>query len=641
MKKHDKLLGMDRPISRRDLLHGAGLLAAGSLLPGQVLAESLSAGEKGSLAGVGYPPARTGMRGNHPGSFDIAHPLAREGRTDWGVAQEPDADIYDLVVVGAGISGLSAAYYYREAHPEARILLLDNHDDFGGHAKRNEMQAGGRTLIGYGGSQSLEGPSEYSTLVLKLLRDLGIDTTRFETAYDQGFLQRNQLTAGIFFDRENWGVDRVVPFDMGTFGTYLPIAPSPLSAAEAVARMPISEAAQAQLLRVLTIKDDQMGDISDKERWQYLSSTSYRDYITEKIGVSEEEVFAVLQDLSLDNTVGIEAAPASFGMNYSGLPGFGATGLPDDHWEEPYIYHFPDGNAGVARMLVRSLIPAVAPGSTMDDIVMARFDYSKLDQQDSRVRLRLESTAVKVEQSGGKNPAGPVEVGYVRHGQTHRVQARSCVLACYHSIIPFLCPQLPGSQRKALARQVKAPILYTNVALRNWQAFKSLGIGAAVMPGGYHTMAMLDFPVSLGGYEFSGGPDEPVIVHMERFVHRNNEGLNVAEQRRLGRHELFTTSFESIERSVRSQLAGMLSGGGFDPAGDIEAITVNRWAHGYSLGYNRIFDQVYSDWDDERHPHVQARKPFGRISIANCDAAASAWLPSAIEQAHRAVSELS
>jgi spermidine dehydrogenase len=161
------------------------------------------------------------------------------------------------------------------------------------------------------------------------------------------------------------------------------------------------------------------------------------------------------------------------------------------------------------------------------------------------------------------------------------------------------------------------------------------------MPGGYHTLAMLDFPVSLGGYEFSGGPDEPVIVHMERFVHRNNEGLNVAEQRRLGRHELFTTSFESIERSVRSQLAGMLSGGGFDPAGDIEAITVNRWAHGYSLGYNRIFDQVYSDWDDERHPHVQARKPFGRISIANCDAAASAWLPSAIEQAHRAVSELS
>ena len=147
--------------------------------------------------------------------------------------------------------------------------------------------------------------------------------------------------------------------------------------------------------------------------------------------------------------------------------------------------------------------------------------------------------------------------------------------------------------------------------------------------------------MSLGGYKFSAGPDEPIIVHMERFAHVNNEGLNVAEQRRAGRHELFSTSFETIERNVRSQLAGMLAETDFDPARDITGITCNRWAHGYSMGYNGVFDQRYEDYNDERYPHVQARKPFGKISIANCDAAAAAWLPAAVEQAYRAVEEIS
>ena len=246
-----------------------------------------------------------------------------------------------------------------------------------------------------------------------------------------------------------------------------------------------------------------------------------------------------------------------------------------------------------------------------------------------------------MEQEGGENSTGLVQVDYVRQGKTYRVRAKSTGLACYHSIIPFLCPQLPQVQRQALSRQVKGPILYTNVALRNWQAFKQLGVGAVTTPGGYHTVAMLDFPVSLGGYEFSAGPDEPIILHMERFAHVNNAGLNVAEQRRAGRHELFSTSFETIERNVRSQLAGMLAETDFDPARDITGITCNRWAHGYSMGYNGVFDQRYEDYNDERYPHVQARKPFGKISIANCDAAAAAWLPAAVEQAHRAVEEIS
>jgi spermidine dehydrogenase len=276
----------------------------------------------------------------------------------------------------------------------------------------------------------------------------------------------------------------------------------------------------------------------------------------------------------------------------------------------------------------------------MEDVVTARFDYAKLDEANSPVRLRLESTVIGVKHDGDPKSAKRVQISYVRGGHAFRVQARFCVLACNSATIPYLCPELPASQREALALQVKTPILYTTVALRNWQAWKKMGIGGAVAPGSYHVNSTLDFPVSLGSYPFARGPDDPVVVHMERFPHRSNEGLTAREQHRIGRYDLLSTPFETIERNIRSQLAGMLSDGEFDPAREIEAITVNRWAHGYAYRYNPLFDSIYDDYEDERYPHMRARKRFGRIAIANSDAGARAIIFMAIEQGHRAVAEL-
>ena len=591
---------------------------------------------------AGYPPALTGLRGSHVGSLEVAHQLARTGRRDWGTIQRPDSETYDLVVVGGGFSGLAAAHFFLKEKPKARILIVDNNDDFGGHARRNEFQVGGRTLIGYGGNQTLEEPSGYPDVVKGLLRDLGVDIKRFDTAYDQGFYKRNGLGPGIHFNRENWGVDRMIPFDLGIFTEdYLPLVPSPLSPREAVAQMPISEPAQREFLRLLLADQDQIPDIPPDAKEEYLYTISYRDFLSEHLNIREPEVFAVLQDLTSDSGVGIEATPAMDALSYTGLPGWKAAGLPDPAEPEPYIHHFPDGNASIARLLVRQMIPAVAPGNTMDDVVTARFDYSKLDLANAPVRLRLESTVVGVQHDGDPNSAKRVHITYVRGGRAYRVQARSCVLACDNAMIPYLCPELPAPQREALALQIKTPMLYTTVALRNWQAWKKLGIGAAVAPGSYHVNAMLDFPVSLGGYSFAKGPDDPIVVHMERFPHRSNMGLTPRDQHRLGRYELLSTPFEILERNIRGQLAGMLSAGGFDPARDIEGITVNRWAHGYAYWYNPLFDPYYEDRDDERYPHVQARKRFGRIAIANSDAGASAMLESAVEQGHRAAAELS
>jgi spermidine dehydrogenase len=580
------------------------------------------------------------MRGNHPGSFDVAHRLAREGKTDWGPVLEPDTSVYDLVVVGGGISGLAAAYFYRQSNPDARILILDNHDDFGGHAKRNEFEIDGHTLIGYGGSQTLENPSNFNKPTKMLLDDLGVDVSRFESAYDQKFFERNGLRAGTFFDEANWGVDRYVDCDLGSFRSFIPFAPNRMTIAEAVEKMPMSVAAQAQMLRLLTNNEDRMPDVPMDEKEDYLYTLSYKDFLSKHLDITEPEVFAAMQRLSTESGLGIESATAGDSMFYGGLPGRNATGIPEDKSDEPYIHHFPDGNASIARLLVRTLIPGSAPGSTMEDIVTARFDYDKLDVADSAVRLRLNSTAIHVENEGGSKAAKQVNVSYVQDGQLARVNARHCVLACYNAMIPSICPELPVAQREALALQVKTPMLYTSVALRNWRAWKNLGIGGVVAPSSYHNNAMLDFPVSLGGYRFSSNQDEPIMVHMERFYYRANEGLSQREQHRLGRYDLYATSFETIERHVRIQLTGMLADGGFDPAKDIAGITVNRWAHGYSYSYNDLDDWTYDSWNDERFPHVQARKPRGRIAIANSDAGASAIIHSAIAQAYRAVEEL-
>jgi len=629
-KYKDRDLGMDRPISRRDILHGFGSVAAASFVPGIALANEVLAAE---VAGrLYYPPSLTGMRGNHPGSFEVAHKLGREGKSDWGPVDKSDSDIYDLVVVGAGLSGLSAAHFFLKENPKARVLLIDNHDDFGGHAKRNEFDVGGRTIIGYGGAQSLESPAYYRDIVKTLLKDIGIDIDRLADGYDQSFYKRHGLAAGVHFNSKDWGVDRVVRCHLGGLA-YLPLADSDLSPEEAVAEMPISEVARGELLRLMTAEELEV-DLPDDRREEYLYSISYREFLERHLDIHEAETFAVLQDLTLDWGVGIEAAGAAGVIDYLGLLGAKAAGLSVDEGDDPYIHHFPDGNATVARMMVRKMIPAVAPGSTAEDVLLATFDYNKLDDAASPVRLRLNSTVTGVRHDGDPRTAKQVVIDYVQGGRAYRVRA------CYNSVIPALCPELPAGQREALGIPVKLPILYTSVALNNWHAWKKLGIGAVTASGSYHPFAMLDFPVSYGGVKYPDSPDQPIIVHMERFVHRNNEGLPPREQRRLGRHELLATSFETMERNVREQLTSLLSEGGFDPAQDIAGITVNRWAHGYADGSNDFGSEWLGGRNDERRPHVRGRKSFGRITIANSDAAGRAIFPAAVEEAYRAIQEL-
>src|SRR5262249_59592751 len=108
-------------------------------------------------------------------------------------------------------------------------------------------------------------------------------------------------------------------------------------------------------------------------------------------------------------------------------PGLAVAGRPrSEGRSDPSIYHFPDGSAALARLLVRAFIPGVAPGSTMDDVVLAPFDYGRLDDAANPVRIRLDSTCLDV-----RNTSDAVLVGYVRGGRPRRVRARHAVLACF------------------------------------------------------------------------------------------------------------------------------------------------------------------------------------------------------------------
>ena len=638
-EKRDRELGMGCPISRRDFLNGAAVGIGGTLASQHLLA-ALAPSEFGGGSNDAppsppekpsdyYPPALTGMRGNHDGTFTYAHRLRDGEAWDSDGPAEATGESYDLVVVGGGISGLSAAYFFRKAAGDkVRILVLDNHDDFGGHAKRNEFQAGGRMLLSYGGTQSIESPGKYSAEAKQLLVELGIDTRKFEKAYNQNLYDSHRLGTGVFFDKETFGEDRILP-GLGR-----------VPWTEWLAKAPLSDAVRRDIARIYTDKADYLPGLSREEKIAKLSKISYADFLT-KLCKVHPDALKFFQSYTNDLwAVGIDAVPAigpfMAGDDYGGItyPGFQGMDLGDDEREEPYIFHFPDGNASIARLLVRALIPAAIPGHTMEDVVTARADYSRLDQSASATRIRLNSTVVNVKHAGS-NSNKEVEVAYVCGKKLQSVRAKQCVLACYNGMIPYLCPELPEKQKSALSYLVKAPLVYTHVAIRNWTSFEKLGVRQIQSPGSYHVYTALDFPVSLGEYKFPSKPEEPMVLFMIRTPCK--PGLPMRDQHRAGRAELLRTPFSTFERNVRDQLGRMLGGAGFDPARDIEGLTVNRWAHGYAYGYNPLFDP---DWKEEEKPWVVGRARFGQIAIANSDAGASAYTDAAIDQAYRAVSEL-
>ena len=620
---------MKYKITRRDFMNGVAVSTAATLLtPYELMAQAPP-----GLTSVDYPPTLTGMRGNHPGSFEVSHALAWGGEKP--VAHLKLAEHYDLVIVGAGVSGLAAArFYQKRMGSDARILLLDNHDDFGGHAKRNEFHEGGRMLLGVGGSVNLENPGDYSEMAKGILDELGIDLEAMKTNIGEfSILSSDTGTALAFPGAEGHVavVGKWSEFMLG-IGDY----------ESAVRALPMPEAEQDKLIELFSGEVDYLSDLSLSEKQSYVESVSYGQFLTERVGLARETVsiFYPVPKL-IYGPAGLRVSVME--AFYLGCPGVQGMSWLSELAEQLVAaitspdqssLYFPDGNASVARLLVHKLIPTVSPDTKgFEDIATSRFDYGALDRADQAVRLRLNSTVVGVQETSNNT----VVVDYVQDGSAVSVAGDHCVLACYNGAIPYLCPDLPESQKEALNYGVKVPLVWTNVVLENGHAWSKLGVGSVSCPDDPYVVMTVAPPTTTGGHQPPRGPDDPMVVFLLGVPDLTVTGTeNSRELCRMARHKVYATNFDTYEQEIRDQLQGVLGEYGFHHETDIRAITVNRWPHGYAYEYMSLDDP---EWPEGLAPHEIGRAQFGRISIANSDSEAYAYLDAAIDAGWRAVEE--
>lgn len=572
-----------------------------------------------------YPPALTGLRGSHPGSNTHSHAQAWTKKSDWGPTTSIK-ETFDLVVVGGGLSGLSTAYFYQQKHgKDKKVLILDNHDDFGGHAKRNEHTINGKTHIGYGGSQSIVEPKLGSKVVLNLFNEIGINIERFNTAYDDGFYQKNNLGAVTYFNTATFGEDKVVKHPYCNYPNYVEGLPGgKISNEEAAEQAPLSKKGKEQLLQILNGGLHAI-NVPKEDLQDYINTEPYFDYLKNTLGVDDPGVLRMARHSAIDWGSGGTDTMSIAEAKSCGALGFTPKTVYDQ--DNPYIYHFPDGNAGIARALVKKMIPKVAEGKNAEELLLAEFDYTQLDKSSNPVNIRLNSTVVDVHHMGDRKNSSEVLINYINDNKSYQVKSKAVVMACYNMVIPHIVSDLPEEQAAALKLQSKSPLQYTSVGLKNWRAFKEFGIGLAMCPGNMHQAVMMDFPVSMGGYEYTKTPNDPCIIQMISCPYGETVGAPRLEQFREARYKMLSLQFKDYEEDIRAHLTGMLPKQLFDFDTDVESISVNRWAHGYTVGGPGNSTKI-------------GRQPFGRITIANSDSGPAADAKTAIDMAWRAVNEL-
>ena len=538
------------------------------------------------------------------------------------------------------MSGLAAAYYYRQqVGPDARILILDNHDDFGGHAKRNEFHHEGRMVLSLGGAQNLDNPGNYSDHAGALMIELGIDAdaiAAMDANTPDDFLLGGKLNANVGMsmpgaDGKHVNVDGHWYKFMHGRGDY----------AAAVRELPISADEQDRLIAFFGGAEDFLDDLSLGEQFDYISSVSYNRFLMDKVGLSQQSIamfdghLLVLNGVSGWQHTVLEAISA-------GAPGLRAMGWVTNFVDSlaammiggvAEIRMFPDGNASVARLIVQKLIPSVAPNMQgIADVAVAQFNYGALDRENQSVRLRLNSTVVGVRETADDR----VVVEYVRGGNPLSVTASHCVLACYNNLIPHLCPEMSEQQKAGLSYGVRSPFVYANVLLNNGQAFSKLNLTFTHCPHDAFQWVSSAPTTSNGGYEPPRGPEDPMAVFMMGSPTPAVEGSSARELCRAGRYKIYSTTFAQYEAQIRQQLQSLLGQYGFDHETDIQAITVNRIPHGYAYSYLGLDDP---EWEEGKAPHEIGRAQFGRISIANSDSEATPLMDAAFDAAWRAVAE--
>ncbi|MFQ5690261.1 MAG: NAD(P)-binding protein [Gemmatimonadota bacterium] len=613
----DQELGLDREITRRDFVHLAGAGLAGLALSGCARGDSdrLVSGRASdpwsdALGAEWYGYGGVGdyatSHGNTPGVVRAGHRLrdARFRIEPGGVEAE---ERYDLVIVGGGLAGLSAAHHFRRLHPGGRCLVLDNHPVFGGEAKRNEFEVEGVHLIGPQGSNDFSvppatgGPDDYFTA-------LGIPREFEYAPWDAD-------AEGIRVPLENFGFMHWVQdrFSVGHFfrtgaggrwvrdlwGRGLAEAPWPV---------PVRVGFEAW--RSARIEDHwPAGARAPGEVPEWLDSLTLKQYYEERLGLPPEVTAYVDPILASIIGLGCDAISAWWGYHFA-LPGFGTP----SRYDGITFHSFPGGNAGIARYFAKSLVPeAISGGRALGDVIGGAIDFGALDRPGQPVRLRLSSTALRVEHAGVREAAERVRVTYVREGRLHAVEASGVVMASGGWVNRHTLADLPASYRAAYREFRHAPVLVANVALRNWRFLRRLGIAACLYQGDFGFSCNIRRPMYAGAYRPPFGPDRPAVLTF--YVPFFFPGASPADQGVRGRTELLSTPFRTYERRLREQMAALFGEAGFDPARDIAGIILNRWGHAYvAPGPGFVYGR-----NGEPAPSDILRAPFGRVAIGHSE----------------------
>ena len=621
MKGQDKFLGMDRSITRRNFLQGVAMSIAASRL-GRAQTEAPS---------TSYPPSLHGIRGQDSGSTELGHRI-RDGKAAVPADVVDTGESYDLIVIGAGLAGLCSSYVYKRERSNARILLLDNQDDFGGHARRNTFEHNGTTLIAPGGTFALENPEDSPRGAKEILESLEIDIDLLEGYRDREVFKRYGLSDAVFFD------PRTYPGIKPTWVNQFYDIPY----REFFRRSGIPEEAQRELVSFYTSRRMYL---AGPERESKLAGMTWERFIREVMGLGDDAVrFANLYSTD-HHGLGCDAVSALDGFELGpGFSGMGGPGFVDRNGIPRYgyqpVHRFPDGNHTIARMLLRRILPAAVPVEnvtppedpeetvdTMAPVFNSRVRYDQLDRPEHRVRVCLRSLAIRVEQIDN---GSRVAVHYMQpDGRVHRVTARSAIVASWGMTAKHIVPELPPEQKSALEEYRYTSALYINVLLKHWRPIADIGAFEMQWPGGYCTWMHVSDPLLVGDYQPEYAPDKPTVLSMYKYLY--TPGLPPSDQMKLGRLEMESKPFEDYEREIRTELNHALGPWGFDAAEDILAITVNRWGHGYNF--------FQPSPGEEKPPYQLGRRRVGRISFAGADSGGSPWTQEALHHGRRAAYE--
>lgn len=643
----DSNAGSKGGMIRRDFI-GSTLVGAGAAL--------LTAAAPGAVARAqaGAKPRNQGMtelgaewtgpggvgdyakcNGNTADIVNRAHGYIRNGELDAKIAQAADTkELYDLVVVGAGIAGLSAAYDFRKKKPDGRVLIIEMADMFGGEAKGNEFEVDGYTLTGPQGSNAVGGyvlggafhafhpiyselglPSEYTHEFPKNLKKDILFPTDNWLAMAPGY---KGADIGHFFEGHGWVKN---PYETGWEGA------------------PISDALKINLMKAVTD-----WRVPYREDWQkYIDSVSYKQWLMDNIGLTEEAVDMVYGEYTGVEGGGLGPDVASAAVHVDGLYAHRES-LSSGKVEGRAIgdvlrgVELPGGNGTLAKRMAHRLIPELyADAEAFDKFLAAKINRAALDVAGKPVRMRLNSTVMSVKHDGDAKRAKSVSVVYSdADGKLHRVTGRNVIMCGQQHANKHIIHDLPKAHRAAMDKFMHGPILVVNVAVRHWRFMADLGISCARWYNGFGWWTTVHPQISVNGKPLEPfDPDKPTVMTLY-IPFLANKGLPLAEQAVAARMEMFALQFSDIEQGVRDQFTKMFGEHGFNADRDIAGIVANRQGHAYVVPYPGF---VYGK-DGEPGPSEILRKGHGRIGFAHAELAGVQFWSGATAEAIRAVDDV-